>query len=311
MDIIVAFFLLGVAAGLVRSELSIPREVYDLLGILLMLAIGLKGGLALHGNLTLALVPELLTLLALGALIPLICYPVLMKLVGLDRANAGSLAAHYGSVSAGTFAVALAYAEARGLTVSPQTTLYLVLLEMPAIILGITLYRRGESTGQGWSALLHEAFTSRGVVLLFGGVVIGYAYGKSGIAPVAPFFIDLFRGVLALFLLEMGLLTASYLHDWRPGYWRVAVFALVAPPVLSLTGLGVALLFELPTGTAVVLASLTASASYIAAPAAIRQAIPQADIGMAMLASLGVTFPFNVLVGIPLYHSLLRVITGG
>lgn len=310
MDIIVAFFLLGVAAGLVRSELSIPREIYDLLGILLMLAIGLKGGLALHGNLTPGLVPELLVLLALGALIPLVCFPVLIKLVGLSRANAGSLAAHYGSVSAGTFAVALAYVEARGLTVSPQTTLYLVLLEMPAIILGIVLYRGGGG-GQGWGHLLHEAFTSRGVVLLFGGVVIGYAYGESGIAPVAPFFIDLFRGVLALFLVEMGLLTASYLHNWQIGYWRVALFALVAPPVLSLAGLGVALLFEMPAGSAVVLASLTASASYIAAPAAIRQAVPEADIGMAMLASLGVTFPFNVLVGIPLYHSLLRVITGG
>lgn len=310
MDIIVAFFLLGVAAGLVRSELSIPREIYDLLGILLMLAIGLKGGLALHGNLTPGLIPELLALLALGALIPLICFPVLMKLVGLSRANAGSLAAHYGSVSAGTFAVALAYVEARGLTVLPQTTLYLVLLEMPAIILGIVLYRGG-GAGRDWARLLHEAFTSRGVLLLFGGVVIGYAYGESGIAPVAPFFIDLFRGVLALFLVEMGLLTASYLHNWQAGYWRVAVFALVAPPVLSLAGLGVALLFEMPVGSAVVLASLTASASYIAAPAAIRQAVPEADIGMAMLASLGVTFPFNVLVGIPLYHSLLRVITGG
>jgi hypothetical protein len=311
MDIIVAFFLLGVLAGLVRSELSIPRDVYDLLGILLMLAIGLKGGLALHGNLTAGMVPELLTVLLLGALIPLACFPVLIKLVGLDRANAGSLAAHYGSVSAGTFAVALAYVETRGLTVSPQTTLYLVLLEMPAIILGIMLYRWGATSRQSWGQLLHEAFTSRGVLLLFGGVVIGYAYGESGTEPVAPFFIDLFRGVLALFLVEMGLLTASYLHDWQRGYWRVAVFALLAPPLLSLTGLGVALLYELPAGTAVVLASLTASASYIAAPAAIRQAIPQADIGMAMLASLGVTFPFNVLVGIPVYHSLLRVITGG
>lgn len=305
IDIAIALFGLGLAAGLIRSDIALSKGTYDTLSILLMFAIGLKGGVALHGNLVWAMVPELLAVSVLGVAIPLLCYPVLRKLVRLDVANSASIAAHYGSVSAGTFAVALAYVEARDLLMSPQTTLYLVLLEMPAIITGIFLFRRfsvSSSAAGDWGALWKEAFTSRGVVLLVGGVIIGFVYGPEGTAPIAPLFVGLFKALLALFLLEMGLTTARFMHDWRPDQWRLVMFGLLAPPVLAASGLALAWVLELPPGSTVLLTVLAGSASYIAAPAAIRHAIPQADVGMAMFASLGLTFPLNVLIGIPVYH---------
>ncbi|NHI01499.1 MULTISPECIES: sodium-dependent bicarbonate transport family permease [Oceanimonas] len=302
-DIVVAFFALGVVAGLARSDLQVPKAAYDTLGILLMLTIGFKGGLALHGNLHWQLVPELLAVASLGVVIPLLCYPLARRLLRLDQANSASLAAHYGSVSAGTFAVALAYAQTLQLEIAPETTLYLVLLELPAIIVAISLYKRlaGQSDGASHGSVWHEALTSRGVVLLTGGVLIGYFYGPERAAPVSELFIHAFKALLALFLLEMGLCAAKALTPipWRR--WPVMLFALVAPLVLASLGAFAATALELPAGSALILVALVASASYIAAPAAIGAAIEKADIGLAMLASLAVTFPFNVLVGIPLY----------
>lgn len=307
-DIVVAFFALGVIAGLARSDLKVPKAAYDTLSILLMLTIGFKGGLALHGNLHWGLVPSLLAVAALGVLIPLLCYPVARRLLRLDQANSASLAAHYGSVSAGTFAVALAYAQSLSLEIAPETTLYLVLLELPAIIVAISLYKRlsGQGAQSGNGGVWHEALTSRGVVLLTGGVLIGYFYGPQQAAPVSDLFIGAFKGLLALFLLEMGLCAAKALCPvpWRR--WPVMLFALLAPLVLAALGTLMALLLGLPQGTALILVALVASASYIAAPAAIGAAIDRADIGLAMLASLAVTFPFNVLVGIPLYARWLQ-----
>ena len=305
-DIVVMFFLLGLTSGLIKSDLAIPKAAYDVLSLLLMLTIGLKGGMALHGNMGLHLFYELLAVAALGFLIPLVLFPVLRKVVRLNLEDAASFTAHYGSVSAGTFAVALAYAESNQLIVNGQVTLYLVLLEVPAIILGLVLYRHFAATKVKTSglSLLHESLTNRGVVLLIGGVVIGWMYGPSQGTGVTDLYTSAFTGVLALFLLEMGLVAADSLRKVNLGQARVVVFALLAPTVLSLFGIVVGKLLGLPDGSTLVLAALTASASYIAAPVAIRSAIPDADIGLAMLASLGVTFPFNVIVGIPLYHYL-------
>lgn len=305
-DIVVMFFLLGLTSGLIKSDLAIPKAAYDVLSLLLMLTIGLKGGMALHGNMGLHLFYELLAVAALGFLIPLVLFPVLSKVVRLNLEDAASFTAHYGSVSAGTFAVALAYAESNQLIVNGQVTLYLVLLEVPAIILGLVLYRHFAATRVKTSGLnlLHESLTNRGVVLLIGGVVIGWMYGPSQGTGVTDLYTSMFTGVLALFLLEMGLVAADSLRKVNLEQSRVVVFALLAPTVLSLFGIVAGKLLGLPDGSTLVLAALTASASYIAAPVAIRSAIPDADIGLAMLASLGVTFPFNVIVGIPLYHYL-------
>jgi len=301
-DVIIALFALGLVAGLVQSDLKISRGTYDTLAIVLMFAIGLKGGLALHGNWDNALLWSFAAVTLAGALIPVLLFFVLRRTVELNSANAASIAAHYGSVSAGTFAVVLAWAESRQLAMAPETTLYLVLLELPAIIVGILLFRLGNRETRGVGAILHEALTSRGVLLLMGGVAVGFVYGKEGSNSITPLFIGLFPGLLGLFLLEMGLCAARELSQWRPGLWRLASFALITPPLLAVAGMLLGISLGLPDGSVLVLATLMASSSYIAAPAAIRQAIPEADIGLAMLASLGITFPFNVLLGIPLYQ---------
>lgn len=306
-DIIVMFFVLGLFAGSIGSDLRVPKSAYNILSILLMLTIGLKGGMALHGNIEWQLIGELAAVAALGFLIPLVLYPLLRSLVQLNTANAASFAAHYGSVSAGTFAVALAWVESRGLATGGEVTLYLVVLELPAILTGLFLYQRlaGKAGSSGPSFhLLREPLTNRSVILLTGGVIIGALYGPDmGTGVTAPL-TNAFSVVLALFLLEMGLVASDTLKKLTRKHWRVVMFAALAPPLLALPGLAVAILLELEPGNAVILGALTASASYIAAPVTIRHAIPDADIGMAMLASLGVTFPFNVLLGIGLYHQI-------
>lgn len=311
-DIIVMFFLLGVIAGTLRSDLTIPKAAYDILSLLLMLTIGLKGGMALHGNLHWGLVSQVLAIMALGFIIPLVLFPMLRHLVRLSVADAASFCAHYGSVSAGTFAVALAWVESRGMATGGQVTLYLVLLELPAILTGLWLYRRyTQETAQTSSTgtpLWQETLTNRSVVLLVGGVVIGILYGPDqGDGVTAPL-TGAFSLVLSLFLLEMGLVAAETLRKIQLRHWRLIAFALCMPPVLSLPGLVTGIWLGLETGTIVILAALTASASYIAAPVAVRHAIPDADIGLAMLASLGVTFPFNVLIGIGLYSYFLDIL---
>ncbi|MDX1599336.1 MAG: sodium-dependent bicarbonate transport family permease, partial [Marinobacter sp.] len=303
-----------VIAGTLRSDLTIPKAAYDVLSLLLMLTIGLKGGMALHGNLHWGLVTEVLAIMALGFAIPLVLFPMLRHLVRLNVADAASFCAHYGSVSAGTFAVALAWVEARGLATGGQVTLYLVLLELPAILTGLWLYRRftqkAALSSNAGTPLWQETLTNRSVVLLVGGVVIGILYGPDkGDGVTAPL-TGAFSLVLSLFLLEMGLVAAETLRKVQLRHWRLIAFALCMPPLLSLPGLITGYWLGLEPGTVVVLGTLTASASYIAAPVAVRHAIPDADIGLAMLASLGVTFPFNVLVGIGLYSYFLEVLAG-
>lgn len=305
-DIVIAFFALGLIAGLLKSDLEVPESIYQTLSILLMLVLGLKGGLALHGKFDVGMLSTLLPVAALGFLLPLVCYPILRKLVGLPIDDAASIAAHYGSVSAGTFAVVLALVEKTGMPLNPETTLYLVMLELPAILIMLWLHRK--LTGQGRKGgIFREALTSRGVLLLGGGVLIGYLYGPAGIGSLTPVLLGGFKTMLALFLLEMGLCTAKVCSPLPLQHWRLIVFAALMPFPLAWVGIAAALALALPAGSALVLAGLTASASYIAAPAAIRAAIPNANIGLAMLAALGITFPVNVLIGLPLYQKWVQV----
>jgi len=238
--------------------------------------------------------------------------PVLRFWVNLSAADSASLAAHYGSVSAGTFAVALAYVQSAGLAMGPQVTLYLVLLELPAIMVSIAIYRRHQGAGAKGAVrrLWHETLTNRGVVLLVGGALIGVLYGPVQGAPVTDLFTGAFHAVLALFLLEMGLTAAEVLRPFPWKLWRLLLFAAVAPFGLGLLGLLLGTLLGLPEGSVLMLAALTASASYIAAPAAIRTAIPDANIGLAMFAALGLTFPINVLLGIPVFHAIAGWMAG-
>ncbi|MDO3383020.1 sodium-dependent bicarbonate transport family permease [Gilvimarinus algae] len=305
-DIVIVFFLLGLVAGLLKSDLRVPSAVYETLSILLMLALGLKGGMALHGRAEWGMLYQLLPIASLGVLIPLLIYPILRRLVQLSTENAVSIAAHYGSVSAGTFAVALALIAQSQLPIAPETTLYLVLLELPALIVMLLWHQRLGNQTQSTFAVVHEALTSRSVLLLTGGIIIGWLYGPVGLEPITPALIGGFKTFLALFLLEMGICTARACVPLPVHQWRLLIFAAAAPFGLAWLGIATGLALNLPAGSILALAALTASASYIAAPVAIRAAVPKADIGLAMLASLGVTFPINVIIGLPLYQSWIQ-----
>lgn len=305
LDPVVMFFLLGLAAGLLRAELRLPPAIYEFLSILLLLAIGLKGGIELARQPFAELLPQMLIVLSMGVLLPLAAYPVLRRAGRLKRADAASIAAHYGSVSVGTYAVAVAYLASRDISYEEYMTVFLVVLEMPAIVVGILL-ARGISRDTPWGAMAHEVLLGKGMVLLFGGLLIGWAAGPDGIGPVKPLFFDLFKGVLALFLLEMGLLAASQVESLRRHGLFLLIFGIAMPLASAVVGGLFAHGLGLSTGGTVLLVTLAASASYIAVPAAMRISVPEANPTLSLAVSLGVTFPFNILVGIPLYHRIIE-----
>ena len=301
LDPILLFFVLGLTAGLIRSELRLPGQVYELISIVLLLAIGLKGGVELAQQNILTLLPQLIAVIAMGLFLPLAAFPVLLTLGKLPRADAASIAAHYGSVSVGTYAVAAAYLATANVAYEAHMPLLLVMLEVPAIVVGIWL-AKGAAARQNWRELSHEIFAGKGVVLLLGGLVIGWVAGREGVASIAPVFFDAFKGVLALFLLEMGVLTAARLTDIkRYGYFLV-VFAISMPLFSAAVGCTLGWMLDLSVGGSAMLGILAASASYIAVPAAMRISVPEANPSLSLTASLGITFPFNVILGIPLYH---------
>lgn len=305
-DPIILFFLLGVTAGLLRSELRLPASVYELLSVLLLLAIGLKGGVELSKQPFARLLPQVLAVLAMGLFLPMVAFPVLRFVGRFKRADAASVAAHYGSVSVGTYAVASAYLAARHIAFEPHMPLLLTILEIPAILVGIVL-ARGFSREMHFGELAREVFLGKGIVLLIGGLLIGWAAGSEGLTPIKPLFFDLFKGILALFLMEMGLITAAQIGSLRKYGAFLALFAVSMSLFSSLVGIGLGCLLDLSLGGTVMLATMAASASYIAVPAAMRIAVPEANPTLSLTASLGVTFPFNVVVGIPLYHSLAEM----
>lgn len=300
IDPIILFFLFGLTAGLLRSELRLPSAVYDLVSMLLLIAIGLKGGVELAKQPFNALLPQMLAVLVMGFTLPLIAFPVLRFLGKFKRDDAASIAAHYGSVSVGTYAVALAYFSSKGIPYEEHMALLLTLLEVPAILVGILLARGLKGGGMGEVA--HEVFLGKGIVLLLGGLLIGWASGPEGLTPIKPLFFDLFQGILALFLLEMGLITAAQASGLkRYGLFLIA-FGIAMPLFSAVIGTGLGWALGLSVGGTALLATMAASASYIAVPAAMRISVPKANPSLSLGASLGITFPFNVLVGIPIYH---------
>lgn len=310
-DIVVLFFLLGLFAALVRSELRLPEALYETLSIFLLLAIGLKGGLELSKQPLALLAPQVAACVALGLTIPLVLAPVLRRFARLDAVDAAAVAAHYGSVSVVTFAVAQAWLQRRGVPHESHAALWVAVMEAPGIVSGILLARLAGGAGAGgirWGELAHDVFLGKSVLLLVGGLVIGAVMGDAGTAPIKPLFIDLFKGVLALFLLELGLVAGARLGGLRRHGIGIAVFALVAPPVLAVAGALVGRALGLSLGGCTLLATLAASASYIAAPTAMRIAVPQANAALSITAALGITFPFNILVGIPLYHRIAEFV---
>jgi hypothetical protein len=312
IDVVVFFFLLGVFARLVKSDLRLPEALYETLSIYLLLAIGLKGGIELSKQPLLALAPQVLACMALGFAIPFLLYPVgrALRLSGVDAA---ALAAHYGSVSVVTFAVASAALAREGIAHESHAALWVAVMEAPGLVAGILLARWSMRDGSGsrvaWGALAHDVLFGKSVLLLAGGIAIGALAGEAGTAPIKAVFIDPFKGVLALFLLELGLVAGGRLAEVRRFGPAVLVIGLGAPPLLALAGAALGWALGLSTGGVALLATLTASASYIAAPTAMRIAVPQANAALSITAALGITFPFNIVIGIPLYIALAQRIS--
>ncbi|KPF48197.1 permease [beta proteobacterium AAP121] len=305
IDVVVFFFLLGVFARLVGSDLRLPEALYETLSIYLLLAIGLKGGIELSRQPLVALAPQVLVCMALGFAIPFLLYP-LGRALKLVQADAASLAAHYGSVSVVTFAVATAALTREGIAYESHAALWVAVMEAPGIVAGILLARMGRGGATNWRGLAHDVAFGKSVLLLLGGLVIGAVAGVEGTQPIQAVFIDPFKGVLALFLLELGLVAGGRLSEVKRFGPAVLVIGLGAPPVLALAGAATGLALGLSTGGVALMATLAASASYIAAPTAMRIAVPEANAALSITAALGISFPFNIVIGIPIYIELAQ-----
>jgi hypothetical protein len=309
----VMFFGLGLAAGLARSDLAVPESVAKGLSLYLMLAIGLEGGMALAAP---GASEGLLTALALGIalsfLMPLPAFALLRGITRLDKVTAAAMAGHYGSVSVVTYAAAAGMLVAVGITSEPFMPAVLAAMETPAILTALLLARRSRAGPvRGKRHLAGEVLLNGSVVLLLGSFLIGWIGGEAQRAPLAPFVEGLFQGALCLFLLEMGLLAARQLRA-APGRLNVRLvgFGLLMPLIGAAAGLGAGLLAGLSPGGVALMMTLAASASYIAVPAALRLALPEADAGIYVTLSVAITFPFNIVVGIPLYLWLAGMAAG-
>jgi len=324
LDPAILFFVVGLLAGLVRSNLEIPQQVTKFLSLYLLMALGLKGGatMAVQG-VTVGSLVAILAAVLMAFIVPILTFLVLRRLV--DPFNAAAIAGTYGSVSAVTFIAGQQFLTKNDIAFGGHMSAAMVFMESPAIIMAVMLVsflrrsrnegaeggNEASSQGEAVSALpsmrevLHEAFTDGGHLLLIASLCVGYIAGESGEAIMKPFVGDLFKGILAFFLLEMGLLVG---RQFGESEFRLepalTVFALVAPVVYAVLALGLARALSLSRGDAILLATLSASASYIVVPAILRYAVPEARPGIYFTMALGLTFPFNIIAGIPLYHAL-------
>ena len=316
LDPAILFFVFGLLAGAVRSNLEIPPQIARFLSLYLLMALGLKGGFALaKSGVTQEIAVSLGLALLLAVLVPAVGYLVLRRL--LSRFDAAAVAATYGSVSAVTFITATQYLESHAIAFGGHMAAAMALMESPAIVMAVllaNLARRKEGRDAnaqlpGLRQVLHESFTDGAQLLLLGAMVVGLVTGESGQRTMQPFSGDLFKGMLAFFLLDMGLLAARNLGSLRGRSPWLLGYALGAPLVHASLALSLAVLCGLSAGNATLLMVLAASASYIAVPAVVRVAIPEANPSLYFGMSLGLTFPFNILVGIPLYAAVAQQVT--
>lgn len=306
-------FALGAAAAALRSDLVVPEAVGRGLAIYLMFSIGFKGGAALAGG---GVGPEVLAGLAAAAALsfamPFVAFALLRTATRTGPVDAAAVAAHYGSISVVTFVAATQFLVGQGIRYEGHIVAMMAVMETPAIVSGLLLARRASGGGSAFSGeLMREILLNASVVLLVGGFLIGWATGERGLAVVAPLVVDLFNGLLCFFLLDMGLLVARQLRGLGRIDKRMLAFGLYMPPIGAVLGLAVAAALGLSLGGAVLLAVLAASASYIAVPAAMRLALPEANPALYVTLSLGVTFPLNVVVGIPVYYAAARAVGFG
>lgn len=290
--------------------MRIPEPIYQFISIFLLFGIGLKGGHALK-DVSIAdfLAPVFVTLL-LGSAIPVLAFFSLRLVPKLNEIDRGAVAAHYGSTSLVTFTAALLFLENTHIKVEGFATALLTIMEIPGIVVGIYLGSRHRSTKPPWRATLREVLSGKTVLLLVGGLVIGALTTQVGYEKVSPLFIDLQGGFLALFLLHLGYLAGSNWSEIKHVGFPMTVFAILFPIFAGILGILAGELVGLSLGGTVILGVLSASASYIAAPAAVLLALPESKASLALVSSIGVTFPFNLIVGLPLYLEIARLVHG-
>jgi len=309
---IILSFALGVSAALARSDLAIPEAVAKGMSIYLLFAIGFKGGVAVstHGIDT-TLILSLVAGLVLSFGLPFIAFALLRFMTGLNNTDAAAVAAHYGSISIVTFVAGTSILEGRMIESEGYLVAVAAVMEAPAILSALWLVARGGGGTRMEPELLREILLNGSIVLLVGAFVIGAITGEKGLAEISSFIVSPFKGVLCLFLLDMGLIAGRGLRNMRGvlGIGAIA-FAIVMPLLGAIIGLGAALLIGLSLGGSVLLMILSASASYIAVPAAMRVALPEANPSIYLTLSLGVTFPFNLTLGIPLYLAMAQFAAG-
>jgi hypothetical protein len=316
LDPAILFFIFGAFAGAVKSNLEIPQPISRFLSLYLLMALGLKGGFALHkSGFTTEIALSLGLAIFLAVVIPLIGYRILRT--KLNTFDAAAIAATYGSVSAVTFITATQYLDQFNIAYGGHMAAAMALMESPAIILAIVLANKARSsyavqtssqhTPIGISKILHESFTDGAQLLLLGSMLVGLMSGDAGQKLMAPFSIDLFKGMLAFFLLDMGLMAARNIQGLKGKPPITLLYAIGSPLSHALIALVLCKLLGLPLGNTILLMVLASSASYIAVPAVLRHALPEVNPALYMGMSLGITFPFNIILGIPLYAMLAKL----
>lgn len=312
LDPSILFFIFGIFAGLIKSNLEIPQPISRFLSLYLLMALGLKGGFALNkSGFTSEIGISLGLAITLAIIIPLLCYNLLKH--RLDKLDAAAIAATYGSISAVTFITTTQVLDQTGIHYGGHMAAAMALMESPAIIIAIILANRIRQQRQGTASpntflgkVLHESFTDGGQLLLLGSLAVGLISGDSGHKVMAPFSIDLFKGLLAFFLLDMGLIAARSIGELKGKPPVTLVYAFIAPPIHAMIALSLCHLFHVPLGDTILLMILAASASYIAVPAVLRHAMPEVNPALYMAMSLGITFPLNIILGIPIYSAIAK-----
>ena len=303
-------FVFGFIAARIKSDVRVPEQIYQFLSIYLLFGIGLKGGHSLKSVTFEEVFAPAVTTIVAGALIPVFAYLSLRLIRTLSVVDRGSIAAHYGSTSLVTFSAALLFLESNSIYVEGFAPALLTLMEIPGLIVGIYLGSRTLGSEVKWSETLKEVLLGKTVLLLFGGLFIGAVSSNEGYEKVSPFFVGLLSGLLVLFLLHLGYLAGFNFSEVRKVGKPLIVFGLLFPVIVGVMGVALGGAIGLSVGGSTVLGVLCASASYIAAPAAVGVALPKANATLALMSSIGVTFPFNLIIGIPVYFKVAELLSG-
>lgn len=308
IDPLILFFLLGLVARLSGSKLEIPKAIYEMLCIYLLLSIGLKGGLELAASSEISFIKHVIGVLAFGALHCCIVYKILPWIGVKSQFDRSLISAHYASVSVGTYAIVLNFIQDLGIYYESFMPVFVVLLEIPGIVVGLVLAAR---SGTSWWNILRregELFNAPSIMLLVGALLIGMLGDPTSLAQIKQVLVEPFKGVLALFLLQMGVLVAEQWNLLGKFRRHALVVGILMPLLGAVLGIALSLIWQLSTGGALIITVLAASGSYIAVPSSFKLAYPKQDVSRGIVCALGISYPFNITIGIPLYYSILQLI---